>query len=44
MWCECPEMEKENAFGTTFYKDGEHPELRKHHYRCNKCGKVTQIG
>ena len=39
MWCEC---DKETI--VTFYDDGEHPELSKHHYRCKVCDKVTQIG
>lgn len=39
LWCECGE-----EHGSTFFKDGEHPDMRKHHYRCNDCKKVTQIG
>jgi|WetSurSiteA1Bulk_404760.scaffolds.fasta_scaffold03388_10 hypothetical protein len=39
IWCECLE-----DHGVKFYDDGEHPQLSKHHYRCKKCGKVTQIG
>lgn len=40
MWCECEEPSKQ----TDFYDDGEHPELSKHHYRCQKCKGVVQIG
>jgi hypothetical protein len=39
IWCKC-----ERDCGITFYNDGEHPEISKHHVRCNKCGKVAQIG
>jgi Zn finger protein HypA/HybF involved in hydrogenase expression len=39
MWCRC-----EDSHGVTFYDDDEHPELSKHHYRCNKCKKIVQIG
>lgn len=39
MWCKCKE-----DYGTTFYDDNEHPDLKKHHYRCNKCNKIKQIG
>jgi len=40
-WCSCPDSE---PFTTTFYDDGEHPNLHKHHYRCNDCNGITQIG
>jgi len=39
MWCKC-----HGETPTVFYKDGEHPDLFKHHYRCGVCGKVKQIG
>lgn len=39
MWCEC-----EDDHGVVFYDDGVHPEIEKHHYRCKKCNKVTQLG
>ena len=39
MWCECGEKH-----GSRYFRDGEHPDLRKHHYRCKDCGGVTQIG
>jgi hypothetical protein len=39
MWCKCGK-----DYGVTFYKDGQHPEISKHHYRCKKCKKVVQIG
>ena len=38
-WCEC-----EEDHGVTFWKDGQHPDLHKHHYRCKKCKKIVQIG
>ena len=39
MWCTCKVQEP-----VQFYDDGEHPDLRKHHYRHRTCGKVVQIG
>ena len=40
-WCSCPL----NNLGTSrCYDDGEHPNLHKHHYRCNDCNGITQIG
>lgn len=39
MWCEC----KGNQ-GAHYIPDGRSKQVRKHHWRCNKCGKVTQIG
>lgn len=41
MWCRCG---GEEEFGTTYYDDGQHPQIYKHHWRCNKCKKVVQIG
>ena len=38
-WCNCEVRGK-----TQFYADGEHRDLYKHHYRCLKCGRVTQVG
>lgn len=40
MWCRCGNPSGESSF----YDDGEHPGLAKHHYRCVDCGRVTQIG
>ena len=40
MWCECGNPSE----GVDFYDDGEHPEISKHHYRCQDCGGVVQIG
>ena len=40
-WCDC---EDQNGFDTTFYDDDTHEEVKKHHWRCNKCNKITQIG
>lgn len=39
LWCGCAEPGEQK-----FYDDDEHPELKKHHWRCGNCGKVTQIG
>jgi len=38
-WCRCEEPGE-----THFYADGQHAGLNKHHYRCSKCGRVTQVG
>lgn len=40
MWCECDKPSEQ----TDYYADGEHPKLHKHHYRCQKCKGVVQIG
>jgi hypothetical protein len=40
MWCKC----EPNDNAPIFYRDGEHDELHKHHYRCTTCHKVIQIG
>lgn len=39
MWCDCGEAEQ-----VKYYADGEHPGLRKHHWRCLGCDGVTQVG
>ena len=41
MWCKCSPSRKP---GVTFFDDGEHKELPKHHYRCKGCKGVVQIG
>jgi len=41
MWCECEEEEMSDTY---FVDDNVHPEIEKHHWRCNKCHKITQIG
>jgi len=41
MWCECGSNDPSDV---KYYDDGEHHEISKHHWRCNKCGKVVQIG
>jgi len=41
MWCKC---EKPDPHDTRYYKDNQHPVVSKHHWRCNKCNGVTQIG
>ncbi len=38
MWCRCGEEDK---YGSTHHPDSEG---MKHHYTCNSCGKITQIG
>jgi len=39
-WCRCGNPSEDVAF----YADGQHPEVHKHHWRCNDCGSVLQIG
>jgi len=41
MWCEC---KIQNPQDVRYYKDGQHPEISKHHWRCTVCKKVRQIG
>jgi len=41
MWCDCPE---DTILHSTYFDDGEHPNVFKHHWRCKICGKITQIG
>lgn len=40
-WCQCG-----NPSGdVTFYEDDSRSKVcTKHHYRCNDCGKVVQVG
>lgn len=39
-WCTCKE-----DHGSTYHPDDDtNPVCRKHHYTCNKCGKITQVG
>lgn len=38
-WCKCG-----NNDNVTYYDNGKHPKLHKHHYRCNNCDAVVQIG
>jgi len=40
IWCKCGNPSGE----TDFYNDNEHDEIKKHHWRCQDCGKVVQIG
>lgn len=40
MWCRCDDV----GHDVKHYRDGEHPELLKHHYRHTVCGRVIQIG
>ena len=39
MWCRCDEPTE-----PSFYDDGQHPHLHKHHWRCAVCDGVTQVG
>ena len=39
IWCKCGKH-----WDTTFFDDFADPLMEKHHYKCNRCGKVTQIG
>ena len=42
MWCECPDR---NELDWVYHRDNERgATLRKHHYTCPRCKKVTQIG
>lgn len=43
MWCKCSDVSKFSQ-NTYFVNDNQRKDLRKHHYRCCKCDKVTQIG
>ena len=38
-WCDCDE-----EYDVDFFEDGEHPDCHKHHYRCQNCGGIYQIG
>ena len=38
-WCQC-----DDHHDVTFHDDGENDECYKHHYRCEACKKITQIG
>ena len=42
-WCRC---EDPTIYRTQFYDDGGHEgcPVQKHHYHCQGCGKITQIG
>jgi len=40
LWCSC-----ENHSGeTTYHDDGESKICSKHHWTCNDCGKIVQVG
>lgn len=39
-WCQCGNPSGES----TFFDDGEGSMCNKHHYICNDCHKVTQVG
>ena len=40
-WCECKIEGNDEWF---FVDDDVHPTIAKHHWRCSKCSKLTQIG
>ena len=40
LWCQCGNPSED----VTFYDDGQGSACHKHHYCCNNCGKVLQIG
>lgn len=39
IWCEC-----EDETESYFVDNGQDKEIGKHHWRCEECDKVTQIG
>lgn len=39
MWCRC-----EKDHGSTYVDDGVSEVCSKHHWTCNHCGKIQQIG
>lgn len=39
-WCECDNHDA----GSTYVDDGVSSRCSKHHYVCNVCNKITQIG
>jgi excinuclease UvrABC ATPase subunit len=40
MWCQC-----DGEAPTKFFQDGEHKGcVTKHHWHCQRCGKIAQIG
>lgn len=40
LWCSCG-----NKSGhTTYHPDGQSPVCHKHHWICNDCGKIVQMG
>ncbi len=41
-WCDCDTSDLVPY--STYFADGEHPKLHKHHWRCDKCKGITQIG
>jgi hypothetical protein len=43
MWCKCSNAGKFSQ-DTYFVDDNKRKDLKKHHYRCSICDKVTQIG
>jgi len=41
MWCECEDDQDPDWY---YVDDNVHPQVKKHHWRCSKCHKITQIG
>jgi len=39
MWCKC-----KKSPGSHYVKDNVHARVTKHHWRCDDCNKVTQVG
>lgn len=39
LWCKC-----ENSSGSRYVPDGASRKCMKHHWTCNDCGKITQVG
>lgn len=40
-WCLCPGDGLPDSY---YVPDGQNPDCSKHHYRCNQCHSITQIG
>lgn len=41
-WCKCDTLLEHR--GSTYFADGTHPDVHKHHWRCDRCKGITQIG
>ena len=40
LWCKC----KDSSHGAYYVPDGQNRQCHKHHWRCNHCKKIVQIG
>jgi len=40
LWCKC----KDSHHGAYYVPDGQNRQCHKHHWRCNQCKKIVQIG